>query len=167
MPPVSVDALPTLAEIVTSPIASEVPYYDRELNAIRVLAAEFAQANPKVAGRLRLVEREAAGQRQPRDRLGELAGLGRIMAKLAARSALGQPGLKRAARLGAADAGAIVIEQMRVEPAAAQIFDQAARLPVGAVIDALVEGENTHPFAVRHRAKESRASARVPLSDLR
>lgn len=31
-----------------------LPYYDRELIAIRRLAAEFAQANPKIAGRLRL-----------------------------------------------------------------------------------------------------------------
>src|SRR3954470_25071972 len=31
-----------------------LPYYDRELTAIRTLAAEFAQAHPKVAGRLRL-----------------------------------------------------------------------------------------------------------------
>ena len=31
-----------------------LPYYDRELNAIRTLAAEFAEANPKIAGRLRL-----------------------------------------------------------------------------------------------------------------
>jgi type VI secretion system protein ImpG len=31
-----------------------LPYYDRELAAIRTLAAEFAQAHPKVAGRLRL-----------------------------------------------------------------------------------------------------------------
>ncbi len=33
---------------------SLLPYYDRELAAIRKLAAEFALANPKVAGRLRL-----------------------------------------------------------------------------------------------------------------
>jgi type VI secretion system protein ImpG len=31
-----------------------LPYYDRELNAIRRLAAEFAIAHPKIAGRLRL-----------------------------------------------------------------------------------------------------------------
>src|SRR5690242_14694867 len=31
-----------------------LPYYDRELHAIRQLAAEFAAANPKTAGRLRL-----------------------------------------------------------------------------------------------------------------
>ncbi|HKS88556.1 MAG TPA: type VI secretion system baseplate subunit TssF [Stellaceae bacterium] len=31
-----------------------LPYYDRELNALRRLAAEFAAANPKIAGRLRL-----------------------------------------------------------------------------------------------------------------
>ena len=31
-----------------------LPYYDRELNAIRRLAAEFAEAHPKIAGRLRL-----------------------------------------------------------------------------------------------------------------
>jgi type VI secretion system protein ImpG len=31
-----------------------LPYYDRELNAIRHLAAEFAIAHPKIAGRLRL-----------------------------------------------------------------------------------------------------------------
>ena len=31
-----------------------LPYYDRELNAVRALAAEFAQAHPKIAGRLRL-----------------------------------------------------------------------------------------------------------------
>lgn len=31
-----------------------LPYYNRELTAIRRLAAEFAQANPKIAGRLRL-----------------------------------------------------------------------------------------------------------------
>jgi type VI secretion system protein ImpG len=31
-----------------------LPYYDRELTAIRKLAGEFAQANPKIAGRLRL-----------------------------------------------------------------------------------------------------------------
>jgi type VI secretion system protein ImpG len=33
-----------------------LPYYNRELNAIRTLAAEFAAANPKIAGRLRLAE---------------------------------------------------------------------------------------------------------------
>ena len=31
-----------------------LPYYNRELNALRTLAAEFADANPKIAGRLRL-----------------------------------------------------------------------------------------------------------------
>lgn len=31
-----------------------LPYYDRELNAIRRLAADFAEAHPKIAGRLRL-----------------------------------------------------------------------------------------------------------------
>src|ERR1700730_5029932 len=31
-----------------------LPYYNRELNAIRRLAAEFAGAHPKIAGRLRL-----------------------------------------------------------------------------------------------------------------
>src|SRR5580698_2504819 len=31
-------------------------YYDRELNAIRTLAAEFASTHPKIAGRLRLSE---------------------------------------------------------------------------------------------------------------
>lgn len=33
---------------------SLLPYYDRELNAIRSLATEFAAANPKIAARLRL-----------------------------------------------------------------------------------------------------------------
>ena len=33
---------------------SLLPYYVRELNAIRALAGEFAAANPKIAGRLRL-----------------------------------------------------------------------------------------------------------------
>src|SRR3984957_13491622 len=31
-----------------------LPYYDRELSAIRALAAEFAHAHPKIAGPLRL-----------------------------------------------------------------------------------------------------------------
>ena len=31
-----------------------LPYYDRELDALRRLAAEFAEAHPKIAGRLRL-----------------------------------------------------------------------------------------------------------------
>src|SRR5438552_365880 len=31
-----------------------LPYYNRELNAIRRLAADFAAAHPKIAGRLRL-----------------------------------------------------------------------------------------------------------------
>src|SRR5882757_5664693 len=31
-----------------------LPYYDRELNALRRLAGEFATAHPKIAGRLRL-----------------------------------------------------------------------------------------------------------------
>ena len=31
-----------------------LPYYNQELVAIRRLAAEFAEANPKIAGRLRL-----------------------------------------------------------------------------------------------------------------
>jgi len=31
-----------------------LPYYDRELNAIRKLAAQFAEAHPKIAGRLRI-----------------------------------------------------------------------------------------------------------------
>ena len=31
-----------------------LPYYDRELNAIRRLAGEFAEAHPKIAGRLRV-----------------------------------------------------------------------------------------------------------------
>src|SRR5215831_9805932 len=33
---------------------SLLPYYDRELNALRRLAADFAVAHPKIAGRLRL-----------------------------------------------------------------------------------------------------------------
>ena len=33
-----------------------LPYYNRELSAVRSLAAEFARAYPKVAGRLRLTE---------------------------------------------------------------------------------------------------------------
>ena len=31
-----------------------LPYYDRELAAIKRLAAEFADTHPKIAGRLRL-----------------------------------------------------------------------------------------------------------------
>ncbi|MBV9586688.1 MAG: type VI secretion system baseplate subunit TssF, partial [Alphaproteobacteria bacterium] len=31
-----------------------LPYYDRELNALRRLAGEFAAEHPKIAGRLRL-----------------------------------------------------------------------------------------------------------------
>src|SRR5262245_30605206 len=31
-----------------------LPYYNRELSYLRRLGAEFAQANPKIAGRLRL-----------------------------------------------------------------------------------------------------------------
>jgi len=31
-----------------------LPYYNRELVALRRLAAEFAEAHPKIAGRLRL-----------------------------------------------------------------------------------------------------------------
>src|ERR1700683_3201109 len=31
-----------------------LPYYDRELNALRRLAADFATAHPKIAGRLRV-----------------------------------------------------------------------------------------------------------------
>src|SRR5712664_2656127 len=31
-----------------------LPYYDRELNALRRLAAEFAATHPKIAGRIRL-----------------------------------------------------------------------------------------------------------------
>ena len=33
-----------------------LPYYNRELNAIRALAADFARNHPKIAGRLRLTE---------------------------------------------------------------------------------------------------------------
>ena len=33
---------------------SLLPYYNRELDALRRLAGEFAEAHPKVAGRLRL-----------------------------------------------------------------------------------------------------------------
>ncbi len=33
-----------------------LPYYNRELNAVRELAADFARAYPKIAGRLRLTE---------------------------------------------------------------------------------------------------------------
>ena len=33
-----------------------LPYYNRELHAVRQLAAEFARAYPKIAGRLRLTE---------------------------------------------------------------------------------------------------------------
>ena len=33
-----------------------LPYYNRELNAIRALGADFARAHPKIAGRLRLTE---------------------------------------------------------------------------------------------------------------
>jgi type VI secretion system protein ImpG len=36
-----------------------LPYYNRELNALRELAAEFAQAHPKIAGRLRLTAEAA------------------------------------------------------------------------------------------------------------
>ena len=43
-----------------------LPYYDRELNAIRRLAAEFAIAHPKIAGRLRLTP-EASTTRMSRD----------------------------------------------------------------------------------------------------
>src|SRR5580692_7344027 len=31
-----------------------LPYYDRELNAIKRLAGDFAEAHPKIAGRLRV-----------------------------------------------------------------------------------------------------------------
>jgi type VI secretion system protein ImpG len=33
---------------------SFLPYYSRELDALRRLGGEFAEANPKIAGRLRL-----------------------------------------------------------------------------------------------------------------
>ena len=48
-----------------------LPYYDRELNALRRLAAEFAEAHPKIAGRLRLAAgngRRSACRAAPRGR---------------------------------------------------------------------------------------------------
>src|SRR5437868_3142588 len=39
-----------------------LPYYDRELNAIRRLAAEFATPHPKRPGRLRLAPDALAGR---------------------------------------------------------------------------------------------------------
>jgi hypothetical protein len=43
-----------------------------------------------------------------------------------------------------------MVEQLGVVTARTQRFDKAASLPVGAVVDALVEGENTHLRSRRH-----------------
>src|SRR3954451_6164267 len=83
-----------------------------------------------VAGGFRLVQREEARARQGRDRIDELADLRTILGQLAARRPLGQLGLKRALGLGAADAAAIMVEQLGVVPAGTQRLDQASRLPI-------------------------------------
>ena len=40
-----------------------LPWYNRELSYLRRLGAEFAEANPKIAGRLRLGETGDRGDR--------------------------------------------------------------------------------------------------------
>src|SRR5438270_419674 len=90
----------------------------------------------KVAGGFRLVQREAARTGQGGDRIDELAGLRTILRQFAARRPFWQLGLKRALGLGAANASAIMVEQLGVVTAGTKRLHQASRLPVGPVIDA-------------------------------
>jgi hypothetical protein len=47
-----------------------------------------------------------------------------------------------------------VIEQLGIVAAAAQSLGKASRLPIGTVIDAFVEGENSDLFAAAHGVKD-------------
>src|SRR5256885_64369 len=110
-----------------------------------------------VAGRFRLVQREAPRAGQGSDRIDELAGLRTILRQFPARGPFGQLGLKRAPGFGAADALAIMVEQLGIVTAGTQRFDQASRLPVGPVIYALVEGQDTDLAAPRNHAQTNHA----------
>jgi hypothetical protein len=94
-------------------------------------------------GRLGLVEGKALRQRELGDRLDEAAGLLGIGLQFADRCSVGELGLERAAQLGAADAAAVMVEQLDIVAAAAEALSEAARLPIGTVVDALVEGEDS------------------------
>ena len=102
------------------------------------------------ARRLGLVQREALRQRQVGDGRDEPPGLRRILLELMARSSVRKRRLQRAVDLGAADAFAVMIEQLDLVTARAEPFGETVRLPVGAVVDAFVKGENTHLHSLGH-----------------
>ena len=110
-----------------------------------------------VVHRLRLVQREAFRKRQRADRRPELACLGGIEPQFRTRRSLGQLGLQCATRFRAADALAVVVEQFGVVAVPSQPFDEAAGLPVGAIVDRLVKGEDANSFHATGHARPMRA----------
>lgn len=94
------------------------------------------------ADRFRLVERESAGEGEVGDGSDETPRLFRISSNFIPWSPFRKLRLQRAADLGAPHALAIMVEQLRFVAALTKRFDQGTGLPVGAVIDALVKGED-------------------------
>ena len=80
--------------------------------------------------------------------------LARVARQVGARGAHREQRLQRAAPFGPPHFGRVVIEQLGVVPGGAQPLDQAARLPVRAVVDAAVEGEHAdfHALVTPERA---------------
>jgi hypothetical protein len=91
----------------------------------------------------RVLEREPARERQRREGVEELADL------VAVERAVGRGHHRRpewaegAPPLGEIDAAGVVVEQHGVVAARAKSLDERACLPVRAVVDAAVEGEDT------------------------
>ena len=69
--------------------------------------------------------------------------------------------MKGASYLRPANAFAVVVEQLRIMPARLERFDEAARLPIGAVVDALMKCEDSD----FHRRNNRRSDTVVPKFD--
>lgn len=98
---------------------------------------------------LRPVEREARGLRQAIEGVQEGAGLGGVARQVGARGADGQLRLEGAVPLLAANLGVVVVEEKGVVACGAQALHQTAGLPVGAVVDATVQGEDADLHELR------------------
>ena len=105
------------------------------------------------------VEIEGRRQRQALEGGEKGAGLARVGAAVLGARRLGQVGGERAAPLGTVHPRRTVVEQHRPVPAPAQPLDETARLPVGAVVDAAVEGEDADARAHGCTASGARAAA--------
>src|SRR5690606_20281392 len=94
------------------------------------------------------LERVGRAEREGANRLAEAADLGPVAWPVGGRPRLGQGGAEGAAPLRDVDPPRDMVDHHRIMATRPQSLDQAAGLPVTAVVDAAVEGQNADAHAV-------------------